>query len=617
LLKNYRDSPKADFWEDFLKNTELNVSPPSINVNSLEQKVIAKQGILGAAQFLRGMRAVNILKFGAPAYQRKSLGSCFVRNAENTYRNGPLITDSVATWVKKDFVKGPFKEPPIEKFRVNCLMAIEQHDKIRLVLNVSLPEENSFNSNIIDEKLEKVNMSSARLFGYEIVKSGKNSWMSKFDLCNAYKNIPCKKEDFRLQGFKWLDKFFFESKQIFGARTSVANFDIVGNTLKALALCDSEIPSNFVHRQLDDVPIVGPAHKTWCKDFSEKYENLCKDLNVEIAKNCPKNEKAFCNQKEGKVLGIIFNTEQLSWSLPLDKKIKTLTAIKFCLDSEKLELLDMQKLLGRLNDVALMCPFLNVFKRPLLDDLCKVQDGSVKNIILSSQSRKDLMIWAGMLLDVNSWLPIPSEPCGPPISCKMFVSDAAGLAADSPCDSGPGVASVGFDQNGEIIFAKRIVWPKEMIEMAKDSKGVRFGDKSTTLEMFGLLLPILLIPNVIKNQHIVMKVDNIACIHGWENHSCRNDISASIILRGMQMICAYLNVNVHVRHLPRKSSYESNMVDRMSRTKTCSVNDVMLLKSFDNIKIPVFLSDWICNPVEDWAVAHRMLLFVKMNCYMK
>ena len=89
-------------------------------------------------------------------------------------------------------------------------MAVEQQEKIRIVLNASLPENLSFNSNIKNTELEKVYMSSARKFGYSVIRAGKGAMMSKFDLCDAYKNIRCKKEDFRLQGFFWLGKFFLK-----------------------------------------------------------------------------------------------------------------------------------------------------------------------------------------------------------------------------------------------------------------------------------------------------------------------------------------------------------------------------------------------------------------------
>jgi hypothetical protein len=48
--------------------------------------------------------------------------------------------------------------------------------------------------------------------------------MSKFDLLTAYKQVPCRIEDLRLQGFMWLHKYFCETRQIFGGSISVCNF---------------------------------------------------------------------------------------------------------------------------------------------------------------------------------------------------------------------------------------------------------------------------------------------------------------------------------------------------------------------------------------------------------
>jgi len=87
--------------------------------------------------------------------------------------------------------------------------------------------------------------------------------MSKFDIVAAYKQMAAKLEDYRLQGFRWLNRFFVETKQIFGAITSVSNFDQLGKTVLDITLDRSQIPKKLVHRQLDDVPVVGPKSSGW------------------------------------------------------------------------------------------------------------------------------------------------------------------------------------------------------------------------------------------------------------------------------------------------------------------------------------------------------------------
>ncbi|MFN9955274.1 MAG: hypothetical protein ACK55I_19435, partial [bacterium] len=109
-------------------------------------------------------------------------------------------------------------------------------------------------------------------FGYSIYEAGRGAIMSKFDIVAAYKQMPAKLEDYRLQGFRWLNRFFVETKQIFGAITSVSNFDQLGKTVLDITLDRSQIPKRLVHRQLDDVPVVGPKSSGWCEEFSSNYE---------------------------------------------------------------------------------------------------------------------------------------------------------------------------------------------------------------------------------------------------------------------------------------------------------------------------------------------------------
>ena len=138
------------------------------------------------------------LKTGAPAYQLKELPPIFCSNVPSTAKHGQLVTDTIGVWIKKGFASGPFDSPPLPKFRVNPLIAVEQHGKIRPVLNVSDPAGRSFNDNIDRNGVEKVYMSSAKDFGYVLCKAGISANFSKFDMSDAYKNIPSKSSDFRL-----------------------------------------------------------------------------------------------------------------------------------------------------------------------------------------------------------------------------------------------------------------------------------------------------------------------------------------------------------------------------------------------------------------------------------
>ena len=49
-------------------------------------------------------------------------------------------------------------------------------------------------------------------------------------------------------------------------------------------------------------------------------------------------------------------------------------------------------------------------QRNMLDDLCVLHGASHGKGVISPNTKADLLIWLGFLLDIDIWLPIPSEP---------------------------------------------------------------------------------------------------------------------------------------------------------------------------------------------------------------
>ncbi len=52
------------------------------------------------------------------------------------------------------------------------MIALEQKDKVRIIMDLSSPKGESFNDCVDELHLEKVNMSTARQFGYSVVDCG-------------------------------------------------------------------------------------------------------------------------------------------------------------------------------------------------------------------------------------------------------------------------------------------------------------------------------------------------------------------------------------------------------------------------------------------------------------
>jgi len=607
VLQDYTRIPE-DYWKLFPSRPLPDKIVPRVNVDKLNELVEQNKNSLTGAQIQRAKTVVDNLVNGAPAFQKSELPACVVKNAENTKKFGREIADSIAHWIKEGFACGPFDQPPIDRIRVNSLLAVPQDGKVRPVLNVSLPENLSFNSNIDPNAMEKVKMSSAKEFGFIVKKCGRFAVMSKSDLKDAYKNIFAKLKDLRLQAFEFGGKYFIDLTQIFGARPAVCNFDQSGHTVKDLSVIVSTIPPEIVVRHLDDTPCVSPAHKSFCSQFSLTYKKICKDLNLKVAQDCEKFEKAFTNSTYGKVLGLWFDTEKLCWSLPKDKKAETLQLIHEAIVNEFLPLLTVQKLAGKLNAACQLCPFLSLFRIHLYSGIGYAVKNNLDAVKITAEAKNDLKVCAGFLLDKDEWYPIPTEPCAPPLSYKTFVSDAAGLSAKE-YDSG--VASIGIDENDKIFFAARHWWDQSMLYKERSSPDDLSGKNSCFLEFVGILLPFLLIPQKLKNQHIVCKVDNSACIFGWYDKKMPGDSIVSILIRSLYLISFYLASIVHVVHLPRLSTWEACLVDRLSRHSTTENADRFILSNHDGGSVPVFMYEWLRNPTEDWSLPYKILSYVK------
>jgi hypothetical protein len=395
---------------------------------------------------------------------------------------------------------------------------------------------------------------------------------------------------------------------MFGARSAVQNFDIVANTIKTLASAGCNIPARYIHRQLDETPVVSPASKNWCGKFLEKYRSLCEHINLELAPDCPNFDKSFGPTTMGKVLGIWFKTSDLTWRLSDEKISATQQSINEITSSNSLRLSAIQSLMGRLNYISTMCPFMNIFKFNLNTILASLS----KNLpaTLNVKARKDLQVWKNFLNHPTKWIPISPVKDDPPLATISFTTDAAGFSEISKWSGNIGSGVLGTDMNEEPILGFQMWWPKEFITLATDNKGKRFGNKTTTLEMIALLLPLLLIPENLKNTHIRLFTDNAGCVFGMKDGYAKNDEYASIFIRTAHLVSAYLGSVLHVIHAPRRSSWEAITTDNLSRESTTTFLENQICGRYHHLKTPKALLQWLHNPQDDWELPTNLLKHV-------
>ena len=84
-----------------------------VNVEKLAARVNNVRNKMSETECRRADRLLSDLVAGADSCQRSELPPMNSPNSRSTVENGALLTDTIATWVKKGFVAGPFSTPPV------------------------------------------------------------------------------------------------------------------------------------------------------------------------------------------------------------------------------------------------------------------------------------------------------------------------------------------------------------------------------------------------------------------------------------------------------------------------------------------------------------------------
>jgi hypothetical protein len=162
----------------------------------------------------------------------------------------------------------------------------------------------------------------------------------------------------------------------------------------------------------------------------------------------------------------------------LRQERKTIDAIEEAIKSQEFNTLQLQSLLGRLNFVSTMCPFLSTFKYNLNISLANTLRGF--KAYNNEKIRHDLKVWKNFLAHPEIWIPVCPEKTDPPLATICFTSDAAGCPDNSSWSSDIGCRVIGLNADRNTILGYQIWWPKEFITTKRDNRGVRFGNKTST-----------------------------------------------------------------------------------------------------------------------------------------
>ena len=225
------------------------------------------------------------------------------------------MADALVGWIKDGLCYGPLDEDevPWDDYTVNPItVKIKPNGKARICIDMSSPHPNasattetpsSVNSGINAEEFP-ASMSSTKTFCESLMKAGCPGEFCKIDWNQAYKNIPVREQDHKLQIFSFGGKFFGEVRLTFGCTSSAGHFDDTAKLIKRLAEKASGINPNMVNQVLDNVVACGAKGDGSVGKFYKVYREICKEVGVSLADEADP-DKAFNVSKQGKVLGIL------------------------------------------------------------------------------------------------------------------------------------------------------------------------------------------------------------------------------------------------------------------------------------------------------------------------
>ena len=87
------------------------------------------------------------------------------------------------------------------------------------------------------------------------------------------------------------------------------------------------------------------------------------ELNVPLAEVCPAAEKAFELKTRGTVLGVGFNSSNLTWFLSEEKGSKIISRCQEVGGASHVGLKQLEKLMGSINDLGQMCQSVKYHRR--------------------------------------------------------------------------------------------------------------------------------------------------------------------------------------------------------------------------------------------------------------
>jgi hypothetical protein len=267
---------------------------------------------------------------------------------------------------------------------------------------------------------------------------------------------------------------------------------------------------------------------------------------------------------------------------------------------------DIQSIVGRLNDIALMCPFLTAYRRNISMLLSNAEESHLEEIVITDLAKDDLLIWWAAFDDCENGLPIPAAPSGPNLYYKKFaIASATPPTEDGGNFRADGVGCFGSSEDGFYLFSCSFLWENSVF-ISNSKCGA-----SRPVIFIGIILCILANMESLRNQHVVFLCENITNCWDWEKQYSRGDEISNILIRCISILSAYLGSKFHIDYKYSMLDWEGLSATGLSKKNKHISNESESRKKMEKLKIaPAFL-DWMKSPCPDWCLPKKLAIWLE------
>ena len=592
ILSEYTKKLPAAYWSKWHKRTFDQVLPSKSWVDPLKLSQLAEGLRYGDADRLQ--RVLKRLRDGADIGCRgRGREPTKVPNSPSVYTYGDRVADALQQWIEDGIAVGPLREEdiPWENITISPMMVkIKPSGAARIIVNMSSPDTKMGPGAVnkgIDKNEFEAKMSSTAKFVESLARIGVGALMCKSDWNQAYKHVHIREEDIKLQFIEFGGRLFAELMLVFGAVSSPGIYDDLAKIIVALACLKASFPKELVQQHLDDVCACGPANDGRIYRFDKAYREVSDIVGVSLADRSDP-DKSFAPATCGIVLGVVYDTVDWTWHIREDKLARICDMLNKVVEGRNdIDVHHMLSLAGKLVDIKLL---IKGGKFHLGHILASADSGMDKQRIvdISNMCRAECHWW---LLNVQggahrSLIRRPYE--GISTSAIKCWTDAAGGSLEK----------IGHGLGGIIPphMWFYLPWPQWLNKNHANSDGVKFSRKLTCLETLGPLVAITLAPDMVRNQHMVVYVDNQGSCDIFRKGYSTSCFYSGTLVRAMHEVAGSLNCTLHVKKITRCSDAGALAADLLSKAEFAKFDKLMPTRNKEPSRILRVILNWLGNP---------------------